>query len=220
MANMLQRNKNLKPKEKKTREEYAQDALYREVWEEVNNDKTTEFIKKYYRQMVAAALIIMIAVTGIQIGIREYRARQIARAINYETAVENVDANALAAIGENTSGATADLALFQSYLLTNDVAKIEKLANDGDTRDFRDLARLHIIGIRGDEMSATDVEKYLMPLITKSSPFYYTACLTIAQKYLSVDDSDAANKWLDKIINDKNAPASVSGTAQMLRAGK
>ena len=217
MANMLQRNKDLKPKEKKTREEYAQDALYREVWEEVNNDKTTAFIKKYYRQMVAAALVIMIIVTGIQIGIREYRARQIARAINYETAVENVDANALAAIGENTSGATADLALFQSYLLTGDTAKIEKLAKDGDTRDFRDLAKLHVVGNRGDEMSGADVEKYLSALNTKSSPFYYTACLTIAQKYLSEDNKDAANKWLDKIINDADAPASVSATAQMLR---
>lgn len=217
MANMLQRNKDLKPKEKKTREEYAQDALYREVWEEVNNEKTTQFIKKYYRQMVAAALVIMIAVTGIQIGIREYRARQVARAINYETAIENVDANALAAIGENTSGATADLALFQSYILTNDTTKIEKLANDGDTRDFRDLAKLHVIGIRGDEMTGADVEKYLAALNTKSSPFYYTACLTIAQKYLSEDNAMAANKWLDKIINDKDAPASISGTAQMLR---
>lgn len=217
MANMLQRNKNLKPKEKKTREEYAQDALYREVWEEVNNDKTTEFIKKYYRQMLAAALVIMIVVTGIQIGIREYRARQIARAVNYETAVENVDAAALASIGENTSGATADLALFQAYLLTGDTEKIEKLANDGDTRDFRDLARLHVIGNRGDEMSGADVEKYLSGLNTKASPFYYTACLTIAQKYLSEDNHEAANKWLDKIINDTSAPTSISATAQMLR---
>ena len=217
MATMLQRNKNLKPKEKKTREEYAQDALYREVWEEVNNDKTTEFIKKYYRQMVAAALVIMIAVTGIQIGVRSYHARQIARAVNYETAIENVDANALAAIGENTSGATADLALFQSYLLTGDVTKLESLAKNGDTRDFRDLARLHVIGIRGDEMSGADVEKYLSALNTKSSPFYYTACLTIAQKYLSEDNTSAANKWLDKIINDKDAPASISANAQMLR---
>ena len=217
MANMLQRNKDLKPKQKKTREEYAEDALYREVWEEVNNDKTTAFVKKYYRQMLAVALVIMIAVTGIQIGIREYHARQIARAVNYETAIENTDAAALAAIGENTSGATADLALFQSYLLSGDTAKIEKLAKDGDTRDFRDLAKLHVIGIRGDEMSGRDVEKYLSDLNTKSSPFYYTACLTIAQKYLSEDNRDVANKWLDKIINDKNAPASISANAQMLR---
>ena len=218
MATILQRNKNLKPKQpKKTREEYAEDALYREVWEEVNNDKTTAFVKKYYRQMLAAALVIMIAVTGIQIGVREYHARMVARAINYETAIENVDAAALASIGENTSGATADLALFQAYLLTGDTEKLEKLARDGDTRDFRDLARLHVIGNRGDEMSAADVEKYLAPIATKSSPFYYTACLTIAQKYLAADERDAANKWLDKIISDTDAPASISGAAQMLR---
>lgn len=217
MATILQRNKDLKPKPKKTREEYAQDALYREVWEEVNNDKTTAFVKKYYRQMLAAAIAIMIVVTGVQIGIRSYHARQIARAMNYETAIENVDAAALASIGENTSGATADLALFQSYLLSGDTAKLEKLARDGDTRDFRDLARLHVIGIKGDEMSGKEVEKYLSGLNTKSSPFYYTACLTIAQKYLAEDNHDAANKWLDKIINDKNAPASISGTAEMLR---
>lgn len=217
MATILQRNKDLKPKPKKTREEYAEDALYREVWEEVNNDKTTAFIKKYYRQMLAAAIAIMIAVTGVQIGIHSYHARQIARAVNYETAVENVDAVALAAIGQNTSGALADLALFQSYALTNDVEKIEKLAHDGNTRDFRDLAKLHVIGIRGDDMTGADVEKYLSDLNTKSSPFYYTACLTIAQKYLSEDNVDAANKWLDKIINDKDAPASISATAQMLK---
>ena len=217
MATILQRNKDLKPKPKKTREEYAQDALYREVWEEVNNDKTTAFIKKYYRQMLAAAIAIMIAVTGVQIGIRSYHARQIARAVNYETAIENVDADALAAIGQNTSGALADLALFQSYVLTNDIAKIEKLAHDGDTRDFRDLAKLHVIGARGDEMTGAEVEKYLSDLNTKSSPFYYTACLTIAQKYLSEDNVEVANKWLDKIINDDAAPASISATAQMLK---
>ena len=217
MATILQRKKDLTPKPKKTREEYAEDALYREVWEEVNNDKTTAFIKKYYRQMVAAALIIMIAVTGIQIGIREYRASQMARAMNYETAIENVDAHALAAIGNNTSGATADLALFQSYILSGNTETLEKLANDGDTRDFRDLAKLHVIGIRGDEMTGDQVEKYLSSLNTKSSPFYYTACLTIAQKYLSEDNTAAANKWLDKIINDNKAPASIAATAEMLK---
>ena len=44
MASILERNKKLKPA-KKTREEYAEDALYREVWEEVNNEKTQAFIR-------------------------------------------------------------------------------------------------------------------------------------------------------------------------------
>lgn len=216
MATMLERNKKTKAPVK-TREEHAEDALYREVWEEVNNEKTLKFIKKYSRHILIAAFCIMIVVTGIQIGVRTYRANKLAMARNYETAIENVDANALAGVANNASGATADLALFQSYLLGNDITKLEQLANDGNSRDFRDLARLHIVTIRGDQMTGKQVEEYLSDLNTKNSPFYYTASLTIAQKYLSEDNRDAANKWLDKIINDKNAPASIAGNAQILR---
>ena len=62
MTSILQRNKNLKQPVKKTREEYAEDALYREVWEDVNNEKTQQFLKKYWRYIVGAALAIMIVV--------------------------------------------------------------------------------------------------------------------------------------------------------------
>ncbi|MBR5153625.1 MAG: hypothetical protein IKW57_02420 [Alphaproteobacteria bacterium] len=216
MATMLERNKNIKTS-KKTHAEHMEDALYREVWEEVNNEKTMQFIKKYSKHIMATALVILIVATGFQIGVRTYHQNKLATAAAYETAVENVDANALAALANNTSGATADLALFQAYLLDGDISKLEMLANDGDTRDFRDLARLHIVGMRGDEMSAADVEKYLSDLNTKSSPFYYTAAITIAQKYLSMGERDNANKWLDKIINDADAPSVISATAQGLR---
>ena len=213
---MLERNKKVKAPQK-TRAEHAEDALYREVWEEVNNEKTVQFIKKYSKHMMVAAFAILIVATSIQIGIRTYQQKKMATAAAYEAAVESVDANALAALSENASGATADLALFQSYILDGDVAKLERLADSGNTRDFRDLARLHVVGLRGDDMSATDVEKYLSGLNTKGSPFYYTACLTVAQKYLAEGNRDVANKWLDKIINDASAPSVISATATSLR---
>ncbi len=216
MATMLERNKNVK-QPKKTYAEHAQDALYREVWEEVSNEKTVQFIKKYSKHIMAAAIAILIVATGFQIGIRTYHANKIATAIAYEDAIANMDANALAALAQNSSGATSDLALFQSYLLSGDTKKLDQLANDGNTRDFRDLAKLHIISVRGDAMTGEEVAKYLSGLDTKNSPFYYTAHLTVAQKYLAEGDADAANKHLDKIINDKNAPAVISATAQTLR---
>lgn len=216
MATMLERNKKTKVPQK-TRAEHYEDALYREVWEEVNNEKTMRFIKKYSKHIMVAVISVMIIVTGIQIGVRTYTANKIATAAAYETALENLDANALAALAQDTGGATSDLALFQSYLLDQDQAKLEKLASDGHTPDFRDLAKLHIVGIRGDKMTGAEIEKYLSDMDTKSSPFYYTACLTVAQKYLAEGNTDVANKWLDKIINDKDAPASISGTAQTLR---
>jgi hypothetical protein len=193
MATMLERNKKVKAPQK-TYTEHAQDALYREVWEEVNNEKTLQFVKKYSRHIMVAAITVLIIATGFQIGIRTYHANKIATAIAYESAIENVDANALIALSHNTSGATADLALFQAYLLNQDIKQIEVLANNGNTKDFRDLAKLHIIGNRGNDMPAKDVEKYLSDLTTKNSPFYYTAMLTIAQKYLSVGDTESANQ--------------------------
>lgn len=216
MASLLERNKKLKPA-KKTREDYAEDALYREVWEEVNNEKTQAFIKKYYRYILAGALAIMIVATAIVIGVRTHRAHKIAIAENYEIALQKLDPNMLASVSENASGATSDLALFQAYLLDNDIEKLEKLANDGYSKDFRDLARLHIVAIRGDDMTAKDVEEYLDSLDTKRSPYYYTSRLVVAQKYLSEGDKSSANKWLDVIINDDEAPAMISANAQALR---
>lgn len=216
MASILERNKNVKP-QKKTRADYAEDALYREVWEEVNNEKTQRFIRKYYRYMVAGALVILIAATAVQIGLRTHRNAKLATAANYETAIENVDANALAAIAHNSRGATADLALFQAYLIDGDAAKIEELADKGNTRDFRDLAKIHVVSMRGDDMTPAELEKYLSDLDTKSSPYYYMGRLLVAQKYLAAGDRDAANKWLDKIINDADAPATISAQASALK---
>lgn len=216
MATMLERNKKVKTPQK-TRAEHMEDALYREVWEDVNNEKTMQFIKKYSKHIMIAAFVIMIIATGIQIGVRTHRANKIATATAYEMAIENADANALAALSDNASGATADLALFQAYLLDNDVNKLEKLANDGNTPDFRDLARLHVVGIRGDEMSADEMKKYLSGMDSKSSPFYYTARITLAQKYLTSGDTAVANKILDDLIADKNTPSTIAATAASLR---
>lgn len=218
MASILERKKNIKKtSEKKTRAEYAEDALYREVWEEVNNDKTMAFIKKYGRVLIATALILLIVVTGAQIGIRNHNANKMAMATSYDVALENVDASALASISENSSGVNSDLALFQSYLIDHDTNKIEKLAENAKTQDFRDLARLHVVSVRGDKMTANEFENYLKPMTTKSSPFYYTAMLMIAQKYIASDERESADKWLEKIVNDSECPDTILTTAQMLR---
>ena len=52
---------------------------------------------------------------------------------------------------------------------------------------------------------------------TKSSPFFYMSRLMIAEKYLSENKKEQADKFLDIIINDNDAPDSISATAQMLK---
>lgn len=217
MTSILERKKNLKQPVKKTREDYAEDALYREVWEDVNNEKTQQFIKKYWRYIVGAVLGIMFVVCAIQLGTRVYYASKMAKAEVYETALFNMDANALANLSKDTSGATSDLALFQAYLIDKDIKKLEDLANNGHTRDFKDLARIHLATINGDKMETAEFAKYLSSMDTKKSPFFYTSRLMVAQKYLATGDKDMADKILDKIINDKDAPDSIAATAQTLK---
>lgn len=217
MANMLERNKNIKRPAKKTYAEHAQDALYREVWEDVNNEKTQQFLKKYWKYIIGAVLAIMVIVGAIQIGIRMHYSSKIATAMAYETALANTDAAALANLAGNTSGAMSDLSLFQSYLIDKDVKKLQDLAQNGHTRDFKDLAKLHVATINGDKMETTEFVDYLSSMDTKKSPFYYTSRLMVAQKYLANGDVENANKILDVIINDADAPASISGVAQTLR---
>ena len=217
MANMLQRNKNMKQPVKKTYAEHAEDALYREVWEDVNNEKTQQFLKKYWKYIVYAAVAVMLVVSAIQIGVNMYRSSKIATATVYENAVAGKDAGALANLARDSGGATSDLALFKSYLIDHDVKKLEELAQNGHTRDFKDLAKLHLASINGDKMGVDEFVKFLSDMDTKKSPYYYTSRLMVAQKYLANGDVDNANKVLDIIINDPDAPASISGTAQTLR---
>jgi len=217
MTNMLQRNKNLKQPTKKTYAEYAEDALYREVWEDVNNEKTQQFVKNYWKYIVGAIIAVMLVTCGIQIGRRMYYASKMATATVYETALSDKDAGALANLAKNSSGATADLAMFQSYVLEKDVKKLEYLVENAHTRDFKDLAKLHLASINGDKMNAAEFENYLSDMDTKKSPLFYLSRLMVAQKYLATGDRDAANKFLDVIINDSDAPESIVTNAQMLK---
>jgi hypothetical protein len=217
MTSILERNKNLKKPVQKTREEYAEDALYREVWEDVNNEKTQQFVKKYWKYIVGAVIGVMLVMSGIQIGRRMYHSAKLATAGVYETAVANGDAGALANLAKNSGGATSDLAMFQSYLIDKDVKKLEYLADKAHTRDFKDLARLHLASINGDKMSADEFEKYLSSMNNKHSPLFYSAQLMIAQKYLAAGDKSRADKFLDAIINDPDAPQSILVNAQMMK---
>ena len=227
MANMLSRNKNPKPV-KKTMEDHAEDALYREITEEVHAEKVYNFVKKNAKLLIAVAILVFVAVVSVQVIIHQNRKAHNAQAKLFETAVEsatigdlNAADEAFARAAAKTSGGMADLAMWESALMNlragKGTSKLEQLASDGTTRDFRDLARIRLATINGDNMKPAEFEKFINPVLTQRSPYYYTGMLLVAQKYLSVDDVNNANKWLNKIIGDKDAPAMISAMAESLR---
>ncbi|MDR0804116.1 MAG: hypothetical protein LBO08_03480 [Rickettsiales bacterium] len=220
MATMLERNQKAKIKNK-TRDEHAEDALYREVWEEVHAQKTYDFVKKYGRQLIAAAIAILIIVVGFQLH-RHHAARSRAAAAEmFETALamKTGASDAFLAAAKMSSGGMADLALWNAAI-TSENAKVEllaQLARDGNTRDWRDLAVIYLAQLNGDKMTADDFSKFLAQTQTKHSPYYYTGMMLVAQKYLGDGDLVRGNQWLDKIINDADAPGAIVANAQMLK---
>ncbi len=227
MANMLSRNKNIKPA-KKTQEDHAEDALYREISEEVHAEKLYSFVKKHLRLVIAGAILIVITAIGIQLYLHQRNVARDSGARLFESALisgANGDfdkaQDAFARAAAKSDRGMADLALWESAMMGlrggKGTAKLEQLAADGATRDFRDLALIRLSVISGNKMDSAQMEKFLSPVLTDRSPFYYTGMLLVAQKYLASGDSASADKWLNKIINDKNAPSSISAMAQMLR---
>jgi len=227
MASMLSRNKNLKPV-KKSMEDHAEDALYREISEDVQTQKLYDFVKKYKYWLIAAAIAIMLVTVGIQI-FRHYKHEvKMAQAREFEAALDLAQSGDLSAADEafaraaaKINGGMGDLALFKSAIMDLQAGKgserLERLAKKGATRDFRDLALVQLATLNADSMDSAKFEKFMSPVLTIKSPFYYTGMLLVAQKYLAEGNTATANKWLDKIISDKNAPASVAGMAESLR---
>ena len=192
-------------------------AMFREIDEEVQVDKVTDFVKKNMRIIIAFAVALVLMVAGLQWWRSETARAQMLTATMYETAVMNRDVDALAALAARGRGGVVDLALFQAYVISGDLAHLEKLKQRGRTRDFRDLARLHLAAATGDEMTPTQLHAFLRPLLTRRSPFYFSAQLMLAQKYLSVGDTANANPLLDRIINNNDAPVIIRASATTLR---
>lgn len=213
-------------KNKKTIEDHSEDALYREVWEEVHVQKLYDFIRRHFKILIVAAILVIVAVAAVVMVRHIKRSNALEVANGYESAMDMNPAlarEALSRLAKTTSGGMGDLALFKAYQLAisnNDradaFAKLEKLAADGATRDFRDLAVLQLAVMKADEMKADDVQKMMAPLMTKRSPFYFSGILFVAQKYMAENNADEARPLLKKITSDTHAPASVAAAAEMI----
>jgi hypothetical protein len=218
--------KTQKKTNRKTMEEHSEDALYREVWEEMHAQKLYDFIRRNIRYIIAAAALVVISVAGIVTTQRIRRGNAMEMAANYESALDmnpELSREALSRLAKTSSGGMGDLALFSAYQLAlasgdraDALAKLEKLAEGGATRDFRDLALVQLAQLKSDDISADDFQKMLAPLLTKRSPFYYTGLLFVAEKYMAENKVAEARQYIRKITSEPTAPASIAATAEMM----
>ena len=213
---------------KKTMGEHSEDALYREVWEDVKVQQIFDFLRRHIKPIIISVALAAMIVAGVGLFLQIKRSNQMDVARSYESAMDKdmpatLSREALSRLAKSAGGGMGDLALWNAYRLAwkardkaDAAAKLEKLASDGATRDFRDLATLHLAQLKADELTADQFQKLLSPLLTKRAPFYFTGLLMAAEKYLAESKPNEARPLLKKIIGDADAPASISAAAEAL----
>ncbi|MDR1026878.1 MAG: tetratricopeptide repeat protein [Rickettsiales bacterium] len=215
-----------KKNQRKSVEQHSEDALYREVWEEVRAQKLVDWVRRHWKIIAAAAVLTIAIAAGIVVIRQVSHANKIEVANDFESAMNmdpKLSREALNRLAGKTSGGMGDLAQFRAYQLAmgaNDrpaaLAALERLADKGATRDFRDLAVVQLALIKGDDMTAADFQKLVSPIMTGRSPFYHTGLMLAAEKYLSEGKSADARPLLRKIIADEDAPAAIAAQAELL----
>ena len=215
--------KNIK---KKTTAGHSEDALYREVWEEVHVQRIYSFVRRNIRWFLLLAVVTVLGVASVMVvrHVREVGMMDVAA--KFESAMDMNPAiarEALLRLANSSRGGMGDLALFRSYqfaLALEDkdgaIETLERLIERGSTRDFRDLARIQMALIAVDSMTLVDFQKLLAPTMTKRSPFYYTGLLLMAQKYIAEDKYNDAKPLLRKILAEPGAPAIIAAVAEQL----
>jgi hypothetical protein len=211
-------------------QDHQEDALYREVWEEVRIQRFYQLVRANLRAIIAAAILIISAVVVVQIVRHNNEAKLKTEVLAYESAMAMASERQfegaevlLMRMAEKSSGGMGDLARFRAAQIdfmngreADGIAKLEDLAKHGASKDFKHLALIKIAATKSKTLDAKAFERLLAPLLTKRSPFHYTAMLLVAMKHAEEGNSDAARSYANKIAGDKNAPGVIAAQAEAL----
>lgn len=211
--------------------------IFREVDEEVRQDRAVAFWSRYQGWFLVLAALIVVFTAGW----RFYESRQQAHVeetgARYLTAVQlSRDAKATEATGaleqivrEGTPGyrQLAALRLADEQAASDPAVGLKSfdaLANDSSFDAlFRDAARLRAGMIVLDQGNGKEAQARLSPL-AGAGPFRNTARELLAADALSDDNLDAAGRWLDEIVRDPSAPQDVRQRAEaflgVVRSGR
>ena len=203
--------------------------IFQEVDEEVRRDKALEFWTQYQNYILAAAIVVVLATGGYRFWqYRETQAREAAGAA-FQTALR-LDASgkpdeALAALDKLQREAPrgyANLSRFVEAGLTlkkdakAGVTAYDALAADGSLDSLlRDTAKLRAALARLN-IGETDAARAALDQLATTSPFRSTAALALASLAIAAKDWPGANKRLEQVMGDAQAPQADRQTAQGL----
>lgn len=203
--------------------------IFREIEEELRRDKAADFWKRYGNVAIGAAILIVVA-TG---GWRFWQHRELQKAeeagARYEQALDlsregkGEDAEkALEGLLKDTPAGYQMLARFRLAAEAGKrnaeagAAAFDALAADASVgATLQDLARLRAATLRFDSMDAKALAAKLEPLASPTNPWRNSARELLGVAALKAGDYEAAGRWFDQIVSDREAPGGVRQRAEL-----
>jgi hypothetical protein len=210
-----------------------QEALFREVDEDLRHEQITRLWKQYGTAVITAAVLVVAVVAGYQ-GWNAYKAHQRnADARAYELAVAQADsapgdaADALAAVAAQAQSGTATLAQINRASLLVKAGKPADallaykavMTNSGSDPVLRDMATLRYALLGMDNgVDSGELWGLVQPLAVPGQPLTYSAMQV--QALLSIKDGkpEEAQKTLQAMIDSTDCPPGLRSRASSLLA--
>ena len=202
--------------------------IFREVDEEVRQDRALAIWQKYQNLIIGLAIVIVLAAGGWKF----WQAQQLkaayaadeklhaAMALSREDKSQEAEAAFLALAKDAPAGYVAIARLRAASELTGRdrkgaVAAFDAIAADaGADPLFRDVARLRAGMIRVDDADMKEIEDRLTPLAAAGQPFRSSARELLGLAALKFNDLDKAGRMFDQIVTDQEAPAAMKQRAE------
>lgn len=206
----------------------SDESLFREVDEEVRQDKAKQLWSKYGSYFTALALVIILGVAGFkgwqywQLTQSEAAARVFSDGVKKLEEGKTADAEAaFAAINHTGYAKLAELrraaALAGSGKTDEAVAIYDKVANDqANAQSLRDLARLRAGYALTDKLAPAELISRLGAFDNDTSPWRGMAREIFALAAYRTGDYTMADRYLNAIIADQTVSLELRQRAQML----
>jgi len=201
----------------------AQEALFREVEEDLRAEQMHRLWKQYSSYVIGAAALVVVVVAGFQGWTAWQASVRAAEAERYFTAVavEGGDQAALVALGQDGRTGYAGLARLQhanALAAAGDTAgaigAYDSLSSDGSApKPVRDLAAM-LAALRAiDVEDAATLRGRLAPLSADESPWRFMALEVLGTLNIRAGDTVTARQIFSTLAGEREAPPGVRARA-------
>ena len=203
--------------------------IFREVEEEVRQERLQKWWKTYGNYVVAGVSVLVIVVAGWKLWERYDQQQRLKMSVQFESAAQ------ISAAGQNDLAAQEYARIAKKapsgYALVAQLTEADELLASGRTGDavalylkiadkdkagLGDVARMRAAWAQGDKMTTAELQTLLMPLNDGKSRWRFMARELLAYRALHDDKTADAQKEFAALAAASDAPASLRQRAEAM----